>query len=184
MGMNDLTDEEVWQLPFHKMKFYFEHRAFMDFKLKDGQLCMISYPDPIVSWERYCELDRALMTEAYQRTDNTEPHIEHTTDMEDWNSYGMPYFEHGLEYNMSLRCYGLPDRDDKPALAAASKKLLTDWLMAHGGTEEELKGISWNGSGYSLHLRCMFNTVPPEHLPAKVKRWVKKNPEFKDCVYA
>ena len=184
MGMNDLTEEEVWQLPLHKMKFYFEHRAFMDFKFKNGQLCMITYPDPIVSWERFCELDRLLMVEAYQRTDNTEPHLEHTSDVEDWNPYGNQYFYHGLEYKMFIQCYGLPGRDDKQARAEASKKLITDWLMAHGGTEEELQGISWGGSSYSLSLRCMFTSVPPEYLPAKVKRWVKKNPEYKCLVYA
>lgn len=184
MGMNDLTEDEVWQLPPHKMKFYFEHRAFMDFKFKDGQLCMITYPDPIVSWERFCELDLLLMTEAYQRTDDSEPHIEHDSDVGNWNRWGVPYLQCGLEYKMTLRCYGLPNRADTKARAEASKKLLTDWLMTHGGTEEELKGISWNGSSFSLHLRCMFPSVPPEHLPKKVIKWVKKNPQLECLVYA
>lgn len=185
MGMNDLTEEEFWQLDLHKQRFYLENRAYMDFKVKNGQLCMISSPDPIITWERYCALDRALMTEAYQRTDNTEPHLEHTTNMDDWNPGGRPYFDHGLEYTMYIRVAELGiSRDDKPARAAASKKLLTDWLMAHGGTEDELKGISWNGSSYSLSLRCMFPSVPPEYLPKKVIKWVKKNPEFKACVFS
>jgi hypothetical protein len=30
----------------------------------------------------------------------------------------------------------------------------------------------------------MFSSVPPEHLPEKVKRWVKKNPQFEALCYA
>ena len=184
MGMNDLTEEEFWKLDLHKQRFYLENRAFMDFKFRNGQLCMISHPEPIVSWERFCELDRSLMIAAYQRTDNSEPYLEHNSDVDDWNKFGRPYLDHGLEYSMTINVYGLPDRSDKPARAEASKKCLTEWLTAHGGTEEELKGISWNGSSYSLHLRCMFTSVPPEHLPAKVKKWVKKNRQYECLVYA
>jgi hypothetical protein len=185
MGMNDLSEEDFWQLDLHKQKFYLENRAFMDFKFSNGQLCMISYTEPIVRWERFCRLDCALMMEAYHRTDNTMPHLEHSTDVEDWNPYGRPYIEHGLEYKMTIRVAEIGiSRDDRTARAEASKKMLTDWLMAHGGTEDELKGIAWNGSSYSLHLRCMFSSVPPEHLPEKVKRWVKKNPQFEALCYA
>lgn len=183
MGMNDLTDEEFWQLDIHKAKFYLENRAFMDFKFSNGQLCMLSSPELIVSWERFCELDRALIFEAYQCTDNSEPYIEHYSDVEDWNKYGRPYLENGLEYRMTLNVQGLPARSDKPARAEASKKCLTEWLMAHGGTEEELKGISWNGNSYSLHLRCMFTSVPRERLPKKAIQWAKKNPEYAHLIF-
>lgn len=185
MGMNDLTDEEFWKLDLHWQQFYLENRAFMDFSVHNGRLCMRSYPTPSITWERWCELDRALTIEAYQRTDNTVPHLLHNTDMEDWNPGGRPYLEHGLEYSMRIHVRELGiSRDDKQARAAASKKLLTDWLTAHGGTEEELKGISWNGSSYSLHLACPFYKVPHEYLPGKVKAWAKKNPQYKDLIFS
>ena len=182
MGMNDLTTEEFMELDIHKQRFYLENREFMDFRFKDGQLCMVSYPEPVVSWERFMELTRLVMFSEYQRTEAV-PHIELSSDFEDWNKFGRPYLEHGLEFSLTLRCCGL-DRGDKAARAAASRQLLTDFLMGHGGTDDELKGISWNGSSYSAHFRCPFTNCPPEVLPDKVKRWVRKNPDCACLVYA
>lgn len=182
MGRNDLTEEEFWQLDVAWQRFYLENREFMDFRFKEGQLCMVSHPEPVISWERFVELRRLVLFAEYQRTEDV-PHVEMSSDFENWNGGGRPYLDYGLAFRLTLRVCGL-DRGDKAARAAASKQMLRDFLLGHGGSDEELKGICWNGSSYSAHFRCPFTMCPPEYLPDKVKRWVKKNADCACLVYA
>lgn len=178
MGMNDLTEEEFWQLDIHKQQFYLEHREFMDFKFHNGQLCMVHHLEPHITWERFMYLFKTILYADYQRTDNTEPYITCRTDLEDWNPYGRPYRDYGFEYDITLNVHS---EDYTREGKKAQKQILTDWLKAHNATEKELKAIYWNGHGYSAAFKCFFTDVPPEQLPPKVIKWLKKNPQYAPC---
>lgn len=176
-----ISTEEFLSLSLREQEFYLEQKEFLEFVVRNGRLCFNPAPQPFLKWERFCAIDRAAMLEDYARTDNTQPHVVCRTDYADWNPYGRPYAQHGFEFSLHLDVRG--NGYTKEA-KRAEKQILTDWLKQHGATDEELTGISWNGHGYSATFRCHFTDVPPEHLPAKVKRWAKKNPQYNACIYA
>lgn len=180
MGMNDLTDEEFWQLDWRMQQFYLEQREFVDFRFHNGQLCVVTHTPPLISWETFHKWYKELAFAEYDRTDSPANYITANTDLFDWNPYGRPYVMHGFEFRLSLNVHS--EEHSKEA-KKAQKQVLEEWLVEHGATEDELKGISWNGHGYSADFRCLFNEAPHEVLPAKVKRWAKKNPEFNSCIF-
>lgn len=176
-----LTDEEIDSLPYWQRQHYYKHAKYCDYKCINGKLHIVHYPPPRISWERFNELRKGLMLEDYQRTDKNTPHVVLLhCNADDWNPHGRPYTEYGFEYRLTLDVRGGNEHGEEAE--QREQGILADWLLAHGATEEELKGIYYNWHGYSCTFVCRFTEVPHEHLPAKMLKWLKKNPQWKHKV--
>lgn len=174
--MGTITAAEYLSLPSWQRVHYLENKDYEDYKVIEGNLCVVKYPSPRISWERFHELLNALEYTSYNSVPDGASAVYGHSNLGDWNSAGMKYTEYGFEYSLWLEVRH-PDYSKEGK--QAQKQILIDWLQAHGATEDEMKSIYWNWHGYSAKFICRFTEVPRHYLPEKVLKWLKRNPQWK-----
>ena len=184
--MSKLTLEEYASLSRLDRLTYERECEYTDFAVKDGKLYIVSYPPPMISWQRLKELLNALEYRSFDAVPKGVIAVYGYADLgDDWNSCGMPYTQYGFEYSLNLGVWGCGEKYGYGKEGQhAQKPVLVDWLRAHGCTDEEIGGaVYWNWHGWSAKFRCRFTDCPPHYLPAKLIRWIKKHQEWKHKVF-
>lgn len=175
-----ITSEEFASLSWRDQHFYLEHHNYVDCKVINGRLHVASPPDHSISWARFMELYNELPPYSYRPSAEGEILFYKNSDYTAWNKHGQKYIEYGFEYYLTINVsHSNHTREGQ----LAEKQLLTDWLLAHGGTEEELAAIQYNLSGFTAHFCCRFSEIPYMHIPEKMHKWLLKNPHLASCVY-
>lgn len=175
-----ITTEEFHTLNWMDQRFYLEHHNYVDCKVINGKLHVASPPDYRLSWARFMELYNAVPSCSYRQCAEGEIYFYKNSDFQNWNKHGRKYIEYGFEYFLSIHVsHSNHTREGE----LAEKQLLTDWLLAHGGTEEELAAIQYNWSGYTAHFCCRFTEIPYIHIPEKMHKWLLKNPQWAPYIY-
>lgn len=175
-----ITTEEFHTLNWMDQRFYLEHHNYVDCKVIDGKLCVALLPNIRLSWARFMELYNALPLTSYAECPDGEISFYKNSDFTDWNKYSRKYVEYGFEYFLTINVrHGDHTREGQ----LAEKQLLTDWLLAHGGTEAELAAVQYNWHGYSINFCCRFTECPYDKIPEKMHKWLLKNPQWAHRVY-
>lgn len=176
-----ITQEEFDSLSYQDQRFYLENHKYTECKVINGKLCVAHYPEYRLSFKRFMELYNAVEYDKYLQVPEGEIGFYKSSDFGRWNEVGKKYIEYGFEHYLTIHVR-TPDHSD--AGKQEEKQLLTDWILSHGGTEDELKSIHWNWHGYQAEFVCRFTETPYEHIPEKMHKWLKKNPQWKHKVYS
>lgn len=178
---DSITQEEYDSLSYDDKMFYLRHHKYTDCKVINGKLHTVEYPKPRLSWKRFLDFYNALPLDSFKQVPEGEIGFYKTSNYPDWNPCGMKYIEYGFQYVLYVEVQ-TPDYSEEGK--QKEKELLINWLLEHGATAEELKSIYWNWSGYSAKFICRFTEVPYAHIPEKMHKWLKKNPQWKHKVYS
>lgn len=184
--MDTLTTEEYLSLSPLDRAHYKANCEFTDYAVKDGKLYIVSYPEPRLTWER---LNKVLLGLKYHSQDEVpkgEIAVYGGADIGDnWNIYGMPYIRYGFQYVLYLDVQGCTERYGYNKEGQhAERPVLEEWLRSQGFTDEEIKGgVFWNWHGWSAKFVCRFIDCPPDCLPKKFLKWMKKHPEWNHKVF-
>jgi hypothetical protein len=179
--MSDITQEEFDSLSYLDKQFYLENHKYTDCKVINGKLHVVHYSEYRLNWARFMELYNAVENTRYSQIPDGEIGFYRSSDYGRWNEVGRKYIEYGFEHYLTIHVR-TPDHSDEGK--QAEKQLLMDWILSHGGTEDELKSIRWNWHGYQAEFICRFTETPYEHIPEKMHKWLKKNPQWAHKVYS
>lgn len=185
-----ITNEEFCALSPQDRRFYLENKDEMEMAVVKGKLCFVVRHGKPVSWKRFHELLQLMEN----LPEEEKALLRFFTNFNDWNPYSRPYAEYGFYYNMHIGASS--GATERAGITQPVKEWLTDWLLAHGFTEEQVAMVRYTGGTkfygkdgveetktYSIEIRCQFTDVPKHYLPEKVHKWLKRNPEWKYRVY-